>query len=188
MSSIDSFPEQEQSFSWASIIPRGFARQKASQLQRKGCRTYKICSCKPVEVDLACRWSGMDAGDDDMCRTSSAVATPESSYATARAVPVSVSHPSVSSGHSSRKGHLPPVYTTSPVIQDHRYCYASDRPAHHCICMPLKIVHIHTRGSHVCNACTILLVSHGDVIAVNLSQSSHAACTVLVYTSKHCVL
>ncbi|DBA87569.1 TPA: hypothetical protein ACH3X1_004593 [Trebouxia sp. C0004] len=66
------------------------------------------------------RWSGMDAGDDDMCRTSSAVATPESSYATARAVPVSVSHPSVSSGHSSRKGHLPPVYTTSPVIHHHR--------------------------------------------------------------------
>ncbi|KAL0051734.1 hypothetical protein WJX82_001143 [Trebouxia sp. C0006] len=66
------------------------------------------------------RWSGMDAGDDDMCRTSSAVATPESSYATARAVPVSVSHHSVSSGHSSRKGHLPPVYTTSPVIQHRR--------------------------------------------------------------------
>lgn len=64
----------------------------------------------------------MDAGDDDMCRTSSAVATPESSYATARAVPVSVSHHSVSSGHSSRKGHLPPVYTTSPVIHHHRYC------------------------------------------------------------------
>jgi len=92
----------------------------------------------------------MDAGDDDMCRTSSAVATPESSYATARAVPVSVSHHSVSSGHSSRKGHLPPVYTTSPVIQHHRYCYASNRPAHHY--MPIKIVHIHTRGSHVLNA------------------------------------
>ncbi|KAL0028647.1 hypothetical protein WJX79_007908 [Trebouxia sp. C0005] len=66
------------------------------------------------------RWSGMDAGNDDMCRTSSAVATPESSYATAQAVPVSVSRHSVSSGHSSRKGHLPPVYSTSPVIQHHR--------------------------------------------------------------------
>jgi len=33
-----------------------------------------------------------------------------------------------------------------------------------------------------------LLVSYGDIIAVNLSQSSHAACTVLFYLSKHCVL
>ena len=63
----------------------------------------------------------MDPGDDDMCRTSSAVATPESSYATARAAPLSVSHHSVSSGHSSRKGHLPPVYTTSPVMTHHRF-------------------------------------------------------------------
>jgi len=135
---------------WTSIILRGFARQKVSQLQGKGCHHFKICICKPAEADMACRWSGMDAGDDDMCRTSSAVATPESSYATARAVPVSASHHSVSSGHSSRKGHLPPVYTTSPVIHHQRYCYASDRPAHHC--MPLKTRHIYTRGSHVFNA------------------------------------
>lgn len=63
----------------------------------------------------------MDVGDDDMCRTSSAVATPESSYATVRAAPLSVSHRSESSGHSSRKGHLPPMYTTSPVVPHHRY-------------------------------------------------------------------
>ena len=80
-------------------------------------------TCRPFLNDsrmCICRWSGMDAGDDDMCRTSSAVATPESSYATARPVPPSLSHRSESSGHSSRKGHLPPVYSVSPVIHHHR--------------------------------------------------------------------
>lgn len=64
LSSMNLIPEQEQTIGWVSIILRGFARQKAPQLQGRGCHNYTsildsvictwrpivICSYKPVEV------------------------------------------------------------------------------------------------------------------------------------------
>ena len=89
------------------------------------CATCKIPIQDALQSSDMCngmhRWADLDAGNDDMCRTSSAVATPETSYATGRAGPVSLSQHSVSSGHSSRKGHLAAVQTTSPIIARHRY-------------------------------------------------------------------